>query len=230
VRLLGVDGCRGGWLVAEAAPGPAVHDVAVVARLADAVPDGRPPADEWVCAVDMPIGLLDVVHPGGRDCDRAARRLLGPRRSTVFSPPTRAALAAHNFDAAQVHGGLTIQAWNLRHKILEVDAVATPGRPLYESHPELAFQRLHGGRPLAPKRTAGGRAQRTAIVLEAVEGASRWIAASPRLRRAGAAPDDLLDALVLCVTAGRIADGTADRVPDGTPARDAHGRPMAVWW
>ncbi len=38
-------------------------------------------------AIDIPIGLLDHPAQGGRECDRAARRVLGRgRQSSVFSP------------------------------------------------------------------------------------------------------------------------------------------------
>ena len=52
-------------------------------------------------AVDMPMGLLEVAVPGGRDCDRLAREVLGPgKTSCVFSSPCRPALSAKAFAAA----------------------------------------------------------------------------------------------------------------------------------
>ena len=37
-----------------------------------------------IIAIDAPIGLPEVTLPGGRTCDRLARRLLGLRGSSVF--------------------------------------------------------------------------------------------------------------------------------------------------
>jgi predicted RNase H-like nuclease len=213
---------------------PRLSGLRVVSRLADAlaeaVADGA-----VVAAVDMPIGLLDAPGAGGRACDRAARALLGDRRSSVFSPPTRPALAAATFDEAKVAGGLTIQSWNLRGKILEADACAGAGWPVHEAHPELGFQRLNAGSPLASKKTAAGRAARTALLSDALAGVEPWLTEPGRRRPpglAGSAADDVLDALVLCVTAARIASGTACRVPeaDGPATVDRLGRPMVVWW
>ena len=45
-----------------------------------------------IITVDVPIGLPDVTLPGGRTCDRLARRLLGPRHGSVFSPIGRICL------------------------------------------------------------------------------------------------------------------------------------------
>ncbi len=39
-----------------------------------------------IITVDAPIGLPEGALPGGRTCDRLARRLLGPRHGSVFSP------------------------------------------------------------------------------------------------------------------------------------------------
>jgi predicted RNase H-like nuclease len=59
-----------------------------------------------IIAVDMPIGLLPRPSPGGRVCDRDARKLLRrPRASSVFSPPTRAGLAALSYDDVAVLNG-----------------------------------------------------------------------------------------------------------------------------
>ena len=47
-----------------------------------------------VC-IDIPIGLSS---DGFRDCDRAARQLLGKRRSSVFPVPPRLALAPLSYE------------------------------------------------------------------------------------------------------------------------------------
>jgi hypothetical protein len=91
--LAGVDACRAGWVVALAggtgSGGGAFDDVEVqvVATFAEVLGLGAA-----TVAVDIPIGLPDA---GPRVCDVAARRLLGPRRSSVFPAPVRAALDAH---------------------------------------------------------------------------------------------------------------------------------------
>jgi predicted RNase H-like nuclease len=197
----GVDGCRGGWVVAT--DDGATAGLSVVTRFADvlALVDG-------MVAVDMPIGLPAL--GSRRACDTAARKALGPRRSSVFPAPSREALAASSF--AEVTG-LSIQAWNLVPKVREVDEAWE--HRVREVSPEPAFAVL-AGQPMAhPKRTAAGRAER----LEALA-----LDEAPRAK--GAAPDDVLDALACLASAHRLAAGTALALGDG--AVDARGRPMTI--
>jgi predicted RNase H-like nuclease len=201
--VAGVDGCRGGWAVAVA-DADTILDVQVVARFADVLALG---CDAF--AVDMPIGLLDR---GPRACDVEARRLLGPRRASVFPAPTRPMLAAASYADALAIAGLSKQAFNLLPKIREVDAAMSPRLQdtVVEVHPELCFSRLIGAPCRWPKRTADGRAERLAVV-------------QPRIDRppSGAAWDDVLDACALVETARRLVVGDVQRLGDGS--RDARG-------
>ena len=70
------------------------------------------------------------------------------------------------------------------------------------------------------KRTPEGRAERLALL------AAAGVGDLARVRALGAAPDDILDAAVLALTARRVADGTAVRLGDG--AVDARGLRMEV--
>jgi predicted RNase H-like nuclease len=138
VRVLGVDGCPGGWVAVELADG-AFTGARFAAELRTLV-DTTTVA---VVAVDMPLGLRDE---GWRAADHAARAVLGPRRASVFLVPPRSVWQHADFAAANAHcrlltgSGLTQQTWGLRHKVLEADALRErmPGR-LYEVHPEVAF-------------------------------------------------------------------------------------------
>lgn len=178
-------------------------------------------------AIDMPIGL--PAHEP-RACDVEARRHLGERRSSVFPAPVRAVLGAGSYDQALVLSraasgrGLSRQAFNLVPRIAELDAVVRPELQdrVVEAHPELAFTRLAGRPPHHAKRTAEGRAER--LVLLAAAG----LDGLANVRVLGAAPDDVLDAAALVVTAARIRAGTAERLGDG--ARDVRGLRMEVAW
>jgi predicted RNase H-like nuclease len=176
-------------------------------------------------AVDIPIGITDAP----RACDRAARQYLarfGAAPSSVFDAPTAAAVAA--FEAGRSHAeamagrgsgrGVSIQAWNLIPKIVDVrDALAGPsgssGSPadVVEAHPECSF------RALAPD--IGGSRKKTA------RGAGRRLRALQREFTVdlGEAPesvpvDDVLDATVLIPTAQRWASGQALVLPQGAAA------------
>jgi predicted RNase H-like nuclease len=198
--------------------------IEVVRRLDAAIADvaaGRLAA----IAVDMPIGLPDR---GPRACDIAARQRLGARRSSVFPTPVRAALDAPTYAEALARSraasgrGLSRQAFNLLAKMAELDAIIRPELQdqVVEAHPEMAFARL-AGRPAAhPKRTAEGRAERLAVLDRAGLGDLSAV------RLPGAAPDDVLDAVALTLTAARVRDGVAERLGDGT--RDARGLCMEV--
>ncbi|MGD2133272.1 MAG: DUF429 domain-containing protein [Maricaulaceae bacterium] len=237
--VIGLDGCKGGWVgvqldLDEAAPPAALF----FANFADALETaGRPAA----IAVDMPIGFLDSAAPGGRTCERMTRALLGPRRSSVFSAPSRPALAhAEDYEAAleanRASGGvgLSLQSFHLMRKMNEIDAVMSPARQtlVRESHPELAFTELNGGRPMrSAKKTAHGRVERVAVLETA--GAGFGLTrdfldpkAHPVLR-GRAARDDLIDAAAVALSAVRIARGEARRVPESPPV-DAKGLRMEI--
>lgn len=232
--FLGIDGCRAGWVgVAVTRCGRWRLDV--VPALADLV---AVHGDARLMLVDIPVGLHDA--PGGRACDREARRRLASRRGSVFPAPCRAALEAADYPAANRESrartgqGLSKQAWFLVPKIREADALlqAEPAlRPrLRESHPELCFASLAGGRPMAaPKRSEAGRAERVALLGRYFRRSSAVLehALEAHPRRALAA-DDVLDALCLAVSARMaVIRGRLRTVPEA-PERDPKGLPMEM--
>src|SRR5262245_36642811 len=101
--VAGVDGCRAGWVVvlARQQRDEQGHHIILCADFAEILCLTPRPA---VIAIDIPIGLLDTPQPGGRECDRQARRLLGRRASSVFTPPTRALLHASRYEQVRPHG------------------------------------------------------------------------------------------------------------------------------
>ena len=100
-----------------------------------------------------------------RCCDVEARRVLGPRRSSVFPAPDPRVITAPTYGQALERArfftgaGISKQAHGIYPKILEVNWALTPsiqGR-VFELHPEVSFWALAGGQPMAhPKRTVKG--------------------------------------------------------------------------
>jgi hypothetical protein len=230
--LVGVDGCRGGWVAAIAtvdAPGHLisieVHDH--IAPLLARITSG----EVAMMTVDMPMGLTAA---GPRRCDIETRARLGSRASSVFGTPPRPLLACATHAEAVALGrsidgrGISIQAFNLMPKIAQLDsAIGVNHEPslfdhLFESHPESAFAEF-AGHPLASrKRTAEGRLERLDL-LDAVFAEGNDLL---RRRYRGAASDDVLDAAILVRTAHRVATATAAVL--GNDDRDERGIPMRV--
>ena len=227
---LGIDGCRAGWFAVAWG-----EEGTVRWRLAAALDELlQAEGDVRLALIDMPVGLAT----GARECDRLARKRLGPRRSSVFSPPARATLAARDYREAlrlnRRHAGvgLSKQAWNLVPKIREVDALLQLQRRwrgrLRESHPELAFAHFHGGVPMPHnKRTAEGRQERLQVLRRRWPEAGALLEAALRhTRRADVQPDDVLDAMVLAALARESADGIVTLPP--SPPVDETGLPMEM--
>jgi predicted RNase H-like nuclease len=179
-------------------------------------------------AVDIPIGLSE---DGRREADFLARARIGPRRSSVFPAPARLLLAASTYPEANALSrsalgkGLSAQAFNILPKIREADDCMIPAMQsrITESHPEVSFWALAGGRPLLhAKRRPEGRAERLRL-LETAHGPGIRDLTPPH----GAAWDDLYDACVLAWTASRIAAGTAVHLP-AEPQRDVRGLHMEI--
>lgn len=231
---VGVDACPGGWVavvVAEDAVGT-VHRAtlkaigAVHGATLEAMGAQLPHADGF--GVDIPIGMPT---DGPRSADVAARRFLGPRRSSVFPAPVRDALAAATYAEAnatsrRVTGhGLSRQAYALAPKILEAEQwCERHPTPVREVHPEVSFAVLLGHPAAASKKTWSGVRER----LVALEGAGIVLGDLPGAgSRAGV--DDVLDAAAAAWTTARLLRGRARSFPDPPDIDPATGRPVAIW-
>jgi predicted RNase H-like nuclease len=182
--------------------------------------------DARVIGIDIPIGLSG---PFPRAADVLARRRLGPHRSSVFPTMPREVLEAPSYRAAVARSverfgrGLSRQAYALRARILEVDALAAAEPRLVEVHPEVSFRAMAPSvQRWFPKRTWNGQAQRRACLR------SVGIVLPEDLGQAGlAGPDDVLDAAAAAWSAHRVARGQAGTLPE-VPDRDELGRPIAI--
>ncbi|MDX2290330.1 MAG: DUF429 domain-containing protein [Hyphomicrobiaceae bacterium] len=238
--VAGVDGCRGGWIVAlRPLAAPERAEVRMVPTFADVLAI-RPEPE--VIAVDMPIGLPQAGSLGGRPCDVAARAGLGGRQSAVFAVPARAAVMCVDYGEAcrvalvnsQPPRKVSKQTFNLFAKIREVDALLTPELQtrIVECHPEVAFWALNGRRELTtPKKVKSkpfepGLAQRRALL--AAAGYDRALLDACPFRVSVAGPDDLLDAFACSWTAARIVRNEAICFP-AAPDCDARGLRMEIW-
>ena len=220
----GADGCRSGWVICRR-DADGILDIRVTKTLAEAC-EGLS-----ILAVDMPIGFVDVPRPG-RACEGAARKLLPGKASSVFPTPCRPALACTthadaNATSRKLGMGLNQQTFHLFPKMREVDELLCTRprlkRIVYEAHPELAFARMNGDKPVvSKKRKPDGYAERCRLL--AKHGFACTVDRLP-----GAARDDILDAIAVCRTALLIAQGTATRLGPAK-LRDSHGLPMNIWF
>lgn len=234
--IAGVDGCKTGWCVVQ-------RDTESRRLSRYIAPDFLAVLDKTrgasIVAVDIPIGLLDAAVPGGRACDIAARKLLGPKRgSSVFPPPVRATLDCRTYHQASKANqdsslaGIRIsqQCFAILPKIREVDRAMTPElqRKIREIHPELCFFALNGGNAITqPKRTANGMDVRLVLLQKHGFGSLSSEAVKPKCP--GVETDDILDACAACWTAERICLGAAVCIPP-LPARDTRGLRMEMWY
>ncbi len=240
MAVVGVDGCKGGWFAVRIAGGD--WDVRVFE-------DVESLWSEWRAAdlilIDTPIGLPDKRRPI-RTCDVRARELLGRSRgSSVFPAPGRAAFGQDSYSAgedpyeadslanqAETGKKLTKQTWNIIPKISEVDRLLRSCEEarskVREAHPEVCFWAFNGEKAVASrKRTREGRLARLEILrrLEPRSDAILHRAMTSHPRK-DLAEDDVLDALVLAITATRQPNGLAT-IPTA-PEYDACGLPMEM--
>jgi predicted RNase H-like nuclease len=216
----GVDGCPQGWVVATRNLGGV--DVRVVGDLTSTV------ADVSHVGIDMPIGLP---RSPGRSADRAARDLLGPRRSSVFPAPARPLLQsdshveANTLSRALFGVGMSVQTFHLLSKIRAIDVLARGldlsdrDSRIAEVHPECSFL-VASGSPLASKHSANGIASRRAVV-ELLFGE---VPPVPR----GARLDDVLDACAALWSTERFARDQHLTIPDDRIERDEYGTLMRI--
>lgn len=232
--VAGMDGCPGGWIAV-------MLDVT-----GQHSPIMRPLRGFWdvlltperpeIVAVDMPIGFLEKAVRGGRGCERAVRERLGPRKSSVFSSPSRRALYTTSYEAACAANAksaehapkLSQQTFALFDKMREIDARITPDLQsrIFETHPELCFTLIREGEPCEhAKKTIEGEKER----VEALQkiGFEAEFLAKETFTPLSAVRNDFLDACACAWTAQRILFGAAETLPKD-PAKDANGLEMAI--
>jgi predicted RNase H-like nuclease len=224
MRVLGVDGTKGGWVVAAVDDDGRVS-LTLAATFSEVM---RAATTAHTIAVDMPIGLLDAGGP--RRADVCARQALGRARSRVFLVPPRDVVFTDDYTRAlalarEMQGsGISKQVFHLFPKIREVDAFVDDTR-VHEVHPELAFMHLNDGTPVhASKKTWNGVVQRMRLLERAglhLPDDVRALAAVP--------PDDVTDAAALAWSARRIKEQRDARFPDDAPSdHDRCGRAIVI--
>lgn len=247
--LAGVDGCPGGWIAAFGRADGEIQPPRVMTRFADIASSPKRPA---IIAVDVPIGLPRQSPAKGRQAESEVRNLLGERRSSVFRIPSRSAVYAsvapepagareRFFHACRIARetsddgkAFAKQGFYILDKVVEVDTLLRGdtrlARRVFETHPELAFRRMNGDRPLDQPKKVKSSAYKPGLDLRrdllARAGIPRDVldAAPPQ----GAAADDVIDAFACLITARRIYANVALSYPD-EPPRDEYGLPMAIW-
>ncbi|MDE0231686.1 MAG: DUF429 domain-containing protein [bacterium] len=240
----GVDGVRGGWVMAATAVAPESSlDILVFQSFSDLWSHAKR-RDLLAVTVDIPTGL-----PGreGRAADREARGKLKPsekgkrgRTSSVFPAPPLSSLGATTYKKAgelarrSTDKGLTRQAFGLFPKIKEVRSALQPDDfecgavpRAAEVHPEVSFRFMAGSPMSFHKSLQAGVAERLSLlechfpdIVDAAVRTSRTGPPHPGL-------DDVLDAVAAAWTARRLVQEEAARL--GGCERDAAGYPMNIW-
>jgi predicted RNase H-like nuclease len=218
MKYIGVDACRKGWFAVSMGPYNA-WEIEIFDSIGDLW-------DECQCnaliLIDIPIGLPDN---GIRECDVEARKLLKKRAASVFPVPCRQAIHADTYKKAcrinkKILGvKLSVQTWNISGKIREVDDLLCKNekarRCVRESHPEVCFWALADQRPMTyNKKTDRGVAERLKLLRRINSETEKIVnSAMQRFLRKDLARDDILDAIVLGISAAsgkKSCCGTSD--------------------
>jgi predicted RNase H-like nuclease len=218
--IAGVDGFKGRRWVAAIDTGNRETKVALIESF-QALLERK---EFSLVVIDVPIGLLEA---GFRECDKAARKLVGARRSSVFPAPIRSMLdATSHHEASQKRYAIeqkkcSIQLYSILRLIREVDEQFTPDLQsrMREGHPEVSFTLMNDDSPMHhTKRTPAGRDERLSLLASRFPDVRQQMSSLSRLR----AETDVIDAYALLWSARRVAKGTAKSLPEN-PQYDPSG-------
>lgn len=233
MKTLGIDGCRAGWIAISLD-----QDNAGYWLLESSEELGKYFEKFDRIFIDVPIGLTDEEYV--RKCDEKLRDVLGPDyRASVFNPPIRPALYAPTYAEASMTSfeitgkKISTQAWNITPNIKVVDQFLQQNEDLrdkvFESHPELLFQRLNGGNSILQKKaTKKGLRHRLGLLKKHSEFADDFFRdIKEEYRRNQVDEDDIVDAMSLALFAQRSVDGDLKTLPEDPPV-DSKGLKMAI--
>ncbi len=203
---LGIDGCKFGWVCAQ------IKDSVVSLKLIEHISEIKCLNSKLVF-IDIPIGLGDQFKL--RTIDLMLRNLLSKKRkSSVFTAPVREALEAPTYQLGNQinkeisNKGISIQAWNIGKKIIEVNEFLSLNKVYLkktsESHPELCFEQLNSGPLSHAKKTPLGIEERMKIINKYIDFSFQQITEfKNEFKTDKAKMDDIIDAVVLSLSAMR---------------------------
>ena len=227
MKTAGIDGCKYGWILISFDEGEEHYEI-----LKDEDELESVLGDYDRVFIDMPIGLEDESYT--RQCDLELRKALGSGyASSVFSPPIRPALYAPTYAEANLTSfeytekKLTLQSWNITPKIRMLDELLARhdgwGERILESHPEWLFNRLNEGMIFQKKNLKKGIRHRLELLSEESECAEEFFRIiKEEYRRSEVGEDDIVDAMVLALSAKKSTEIGLRTIP-GTPPRDGTG-------
>ncbi len=233
MKTVGIDGCRAGWIAISLDEEEAGY------WLLESDKELGETFEKFDrIFIDVPIGLEEENYV--RECDRQLREVLGPDyQSSVFNPPLRPALHAPTYAEASMTSyeitgkKISIQAWNITPNIKTVDQYLQNNEDLrekvFESHPELLFQKLNGGSSILQKKaTKKGLRHRLGLLKDRSKYADDFFRdIKEEYRRNQVDEDDIVDAMVLGLFAKRSIEESLKTLPEDPP-KDATGLPMAI--
>jgi len=191
--------------------------------------------DSKLILIDMPIGLP---CSESRLCDLEARKILKKRGSCVFPAPTRQAINASDYESAcksnqEILGKkVSKQAWNISPKIKQVDLLMQKCEKardiIRESHPEICFWALAGGKVMSSnKKTEIGLQERLNVLQKLYpQSTNIFKSAVEHYKRIDLTKDDILDAIALAITATSSREMLCT-LPE-YPERDRKDLPMEI--
>lgn len=231
--VVGVDGCKTGWIQVANDFDTGLITSQVFSNAQELLQQEPQPI---VTTVDIPIGLTEA---GSRQCDIEARKLLGPRRSSVFPAPIRPVLQACTRQGADriwreiEDKGVSAQSFAIFKKVLEFDKILSAQPNLQdrikEIHPEVCFWAWNDKHPMSyNKKSDDGRAERHNLVVKHF-GVNVIEEIRIKYPVKSVSHDDIYDAFAALWTAERIYEGKAGLIPDPSPC-DTMGLHMEMWY
>ena len=227
-KILGLDGCDGGWMCAVVQAGQ-LTALQFHGSIKDTLKEHQ---DAAICAIDIPIGLASS---GRRKADCDAKAFLkeyqpgsGRSRSVFYSPPSWV-LDRYREDKSlslkDVNGNLPTgqrlsgQVWGMMRAIAEASDLDPPkGLRIREVHPEVSFAAMvQDGTLLGSKHTWNGLRQRCALLKR------HGLSVPPVVRqchKSGEYPaHDILDSVACAWSGLRLARRFAPSDSEGDQAR-----------
>lgn len=204
MKIAGIDSCPLGWIVilhnSEKFSYEAVKSI-------DELMELHP--DLQRLFIDIPIGLSSENFT--RTLESKLRKELGSRSSTIFTPACRKAIYASDYDEARAINkeilgkSISIQSYNISKKIKEVDQFLeskSEDLEIYESHPEICFKYLNDSEVIQTKKSTKEGFQERFELLQKydLQLKSVYQNITETFPKSKVKPDDILDAMVLCVS------------------------------